>query len=311
MEFVLSGPEPWRAQGYAKIKILFFSLKIKFNISWGGEQKAVPVFIKPDELLEKLKIQLQESGNWSGKLPERYGRAESLRSIEEAEKQDQIIMHPSGYLELRQNLIPLNKTIEKLGNSHIENKTSYQISDYTFGKGEPVDSKKQKPLLDHFSRGQFEDLPDDEKLSTPDFDLMSAGIEVAPDQVYDIPPDIQFTANDFEDILLEETGSVSLENPFNWQGEREMNLSGGRKPIDVTRPEELFGVMEELPDQKEKAYKILSKEALEAPGQLKEQYFTSYSGAKDYLQSNWPKEEQAVWQILQAEIEESEEVMVG
>lgn len=218
-------------------------------------------------------------------------------------------MHPSGYLELRQNLIPLNKTIEKLGNSYVETKTSYQISDYTFGQGEPIDSKTQSPLLDYFSRGQFEDLADDEKLSTPDFDLMSAGIQVAPEQVYDISQDIQFTANDFEDFILEETGTSKSASSSNWQGERVMNLSGGRKPIDVTRPAELFGVLEELPEQREKAFKILSKEDLESPAQLKEKYFYSYSSAKDYLQSHWPKKQQEVWQILQAETEESNEVV--
>lgn len=311
MEFTLSGPEPWRAQGYAKIKVLFFSLKVKFNISWGGEQKAVPVFITPDVLLEKLKNQLEQAGNWSGRLPDRYTKAESLRSLEETEKLDQIFMHPSGYLELRQNLIPLNKSIEKLGNSYVEAKTSYQISGYAFGKGETIDPKGQTPLQDYFSRGQFEDLPDKEKLSTPDFELMSAGIQVAPEQVYDISPNIQFTANNFEDIILEESGFTKPEKSVNWQEDRVMNISGNRKAIDVTRPEELFGVLEELPEQKEKAFKILSKEALESPLRLQEQYFNSYSAAKDYLQTHWPKEEQEIWQILQAEPEESEEVLIG
>jgi len=309
MQFMLSGPEPWRAQGYVKISLFFFSLKVKFNVSWGDEQKAVPVFIKPDALLEKLKIQLQESSNWSAKLPDRYSKAESMRSLEETEKQDQIIMHPSGYLELRQNFIPLNKTIEKLGNSYVEAKTSYQISDYTFGQGEPIDSKTQSPLLDYFSRGQFEDLADDEKLSTPDFDLMSAGIQVAPEQVFDISQDMQFTANDFEDFIIEESGTSKSASSSNWQGERVMNLSGNRKHIDVALPAELYGVLEELPQQREKAYKILSKEDLESPAQLKEKYFYSYSSAKDYLQSRWPKEQQEVWQILEAETEESNEVV--
>ena len=78
LEFVLSGPEPWRAQGYAKIKVLFFSLKIKFNVSWGDEQKVVPAVIKTDDLLEKLKVQLQQSGNWSAILPDRIQQAESI-----------------------------------------------------------------------------------------------------------------------------------------------------------------------------------------------------------------------------------------
>jgi hypothetical protein len=309
MEFTLSGPEPWRAQGYAKIKVLFFSLKVKFNISWGDEQKAVPVFIKPDALLEKLKFQLQQSGSWSSKLPDRYTKAESMRSLEEAEKQDQLFMHPSGYLELRQNLIPLNKTIEKFGNSYVESKTSYQISDYSFGQGATIDPKTQSPLLDYFSRGQFENLADDEKLSTPDFDLMSAGIQVSPDQAYDISTDMQFTPNDFEDFILGATETIKSESTANWQGERVLNLSGARKPIDVTRPAELFGVLEALPEQKEKAYKILSKENLGSPEQLKERYFYSYSSAKDYLREHWPAEQQAAWQILQAETQESDEVV--
>jgi hypothetical protein len=310
MEFKLSGPEPWRAQGYAKISVLFFSLKVKFNITWGEKQKVVPVFVHPDVLLEKLQLQLQQSGNWSAKLPAGYTGAETLRRLEETEKQEQILIHPSGYLELRQNLVPLNKTIEKLGNSFMEAQTSYQIVDYTFGAGQPINPKTQKPILDYFSRGQFENLPDSEKLSTPDFDLMSAGIEVAPDQVFDFSPDIRFTANDFEDIILGETGSSKTKSTNTWQGERTMNLRGSKKTIDTARPEELFGVVEDVPVQKEKAYKILSKEELESPEQLKEQYFYSYSGAKDYLKKNWPEDQQRKWQILQAEVEENEEVVI-
>jgi hypothetical protein len=310
LEFMLSGPEPWRARGYAKIKILFFKLKIKFNISWGDEQKAVPVFINPDVLLEKLKIDLQQPGNWSAKLSAGYNGAESLRSIEESEKQDLVLIHPSGYLELRQNLIPLNKIIEKFGNSKLEAGTSYHISDYTFGQGEPVDARTQKPFLDYFSRGQFEELPDKEKLSTPDFDLMTAGFEVTPDEAYDISQDIQFTDNDFEDIILGKTGTSRQKNSFSWQEERIMNLGGGRKPVNVARPEEQFGVMEEVPVQKERSYKILSKESLDPPAGIKGKYFNSYSGAKDFLKTNWAKEQQRAWQVLQVEPEELEEVLI-
>lgn len=311
MEFTLSGPEPWRAQGYAKIKVLFFSLKVKFNISWGGEQKAVPVFITPGALLEKLKNQLEQISNWSAKLPEGYSKAESLRSLEEPEKLDQIFMHPIGYLELRQSLIPLHKFIEKLGNSFVKVRTSYQISGYSFGKGETIETKGKTPLQDYFSRGQYEDMPDKEKLSTPDFELMSAGIQVAPDQVYDISPNIHYTDNDFEDIIIEEGGITKQKTSDNWQKDRAKNIGGRRKGIDVNRPEELFMVYEELPDQKGKAYKILSKEGLESPVILQEHYFNSYSGAKDYLQAHWPKEEQEVWQVMQAEPDETEEVLIG
>ncbi len=311
MEFMLSGPGPWRAQGFAKIEVLFFSLKIKFNISWGEKQKVAPVVIKPDVLLESLKVQLKQSGNWSVKLPTGYSGAESLRSPDETEQQNQVIIHPSGSLEFRQSLIPLDKTIEKLGNSYMEAGTSYRILNYAFGTGESIEPQNKQTLHDYFSRGQFEDLPDSEKLSTPDFDLMSAGIEIAPEQAFDISTDMQFTGNNFEDIILEDTGSSKTKSSGNWQEERMFNLMGIKKPIDVTRPEELFGVVEDVPLQKEKTYKILSKEALESPEQLKAQYFNSYSGAKDFLKAQWPGDEQKKWQIIETEVEENEEILVG
>ena len=312
LEFLLSGTEPWRAQGYAKIKVLFFSLKVKFNISWGEDQKVAPAFIKPDEILEKLKSQLEQSGNWSAKIPDGFNGAVSFRSLEESEKQDQVFIHPASFLELRQNLIPLNTTIGKMGNKTVEEKTSFRISDYTFGNGQSVEAKNQPLLQDYFSRGHFEDLTDDEKLSTPDFDLMTAGIKLVPGELFDIPADeIQSVSNDFEDIILGETESITTKGADNWQGERMINFGGIKKRIDVTRPEELFGVVDQVPGPKGKAYKILSKEALDIPAQLKEQYFNSYSGAKDYLLTHWSKEEQRDWQVLPSEIEESDKVLMG
>jgi hypothetical protein len=309
MEFLLSGPAPWRAKGYAKIKVLFFSLKLKFNYSWGSEQKLAPTFIQPDLLLEKLKIQLQQSDSWSAKLPERINMAESMRSLDESEKQEQIFIHPSGQLELRQSLIPLNQTIEKVGNSFVEQKTSYQISNFSFGEGAPVDANKINPVLEYFSRGQFVELADNEKLSTPDFDLMSAGIELSPGQTYDIPAEFQFTPSDFEEVILEEEGILRENSEFNWQEIRGMNLEGTRKAIDVSQPLELFGMLEELPEQPGKAFKILSKESLESPEQLKEGYFYSYSSAREYLQTHWQGEQQDDLQILSTEIEASEKIV--
>ncbi|MBK6282306.1 MAG: hypothetical protein IPF54_06235 [Draconibacterium sp.] len=99
-------------------------------------------------------------------------------------------------------------------------------------------------------------------MSTPDFDLMTAGIKVAPGELFDIPAnDIQSTPNDFEDIILEEKESIKTQNTDNWQGERMINFSGIKKRIDFARPEELFGV-DQVPGPKRKVYKILSKEAL-------------------------------------------------
>jgi len=271
------------------------------------------MFIQPAELMDKLEIQLQESGNWSMKM--RAGSSESvvMRILEEVEKQDQVFMSPSGYLELRQNLIPLNKTIEKLGNSYLTTGTRYEITNFAFGTGEPMTPNSRRMVQDYFSRGHFEELADSEKLSTPDFELMTAGVEIVPAEVLDIPAgveDMHWVANDFEDIIIEESGITRQKATSLWQGEGLMRMSGGRKLKDVKRAKVRYGVVEEMPDPPGKAYKILSKDALESPETLKAQYFSSYSGAKEFLYVHWPEEQQGAWQILQTEAEEKEEVMI-
>lgn len=311
--FLLSGPKPWRAKGYAKIKILFFSLKVRFDYSWGGKQKAAKTSISASNLLGKLERQMLESGNWAGKLPARAEQAESLRSLEESEKQDRVIMHPSGFLEVRQTLLPLNRSIEKMGNTYIENSPAYQITDYEIGakSSAQIESGKRKHLLEYFSRGQVEDLKDNEKLSTADFDLMPAGVRLAADEAFDFSTEMTFTENEFEDIILEEAEIIrTSENAANWQEQRSLNLSGRRKNIRSSQADEMFGLVEELPEYDEKGYKIVSRDYIEAPEKLKNRYFWSYSAAKDYLHTHWPEEAWENWQITEEEIKADEEALI-
>jgi hypothetical protein len=41
LEFNLSGPTPWNANGTASFKILFFTIKVRFNVTWGEEQHVI------------------------------------------------------------------------------------------------------------------------------------------------------------------------------------------------------------------------------------------------------------------------------
>ncbi len=309
LNFLLSGPRPWKAQGYFKVKILWISYKFKFNESWGGRQEPSPLLIESDEVLDRLANELQLHSNWSTRLPAHFSRSESLKSLEEVENEVGVFMHPSGYLELRQKFIPLDKDIQKLGNSYLTTKTKYQIVSYSFGSGDAIDAKTNRLLREYFSRGQFEDLNDQQKLSTPDFDLMPAGIELFPEEAYDISNQIEESSiSKFEDIILEEGESISPQDEFlNWQQESIMNIAlrhKTREHIDLLDP---FGVVEELPYLEEKTFKILSKDGLTPPETLDSKYFMSYSEANDFLKNNWPEQEQYSWQILEKNALENEE----
>ena len=170
--FLLSGPKPWHAKGYAKLKILFFTLKVKFNHTWGGEQEALQVRVAPMEVFGQLQQELDEPRNWTAKLPAGFSNAESLRSLDESETAGLLMAHPSGFLEVRQTAIPLEKTIEKIGTTDVSDNPSFRINGYEIGEGAQkitVSGQDQIALHEYFSRGQYEELNDAEKIFYPGF----------------------------------------------------------------------------------------------------------------------------------------------
>jgi len=300
--FELSGPKPWRAKGYAKIDLWLFSLKVRFNYEWGGKQIVQRRTIETLDLLERLQKQLSEKNNWSAKLASGFSNAAALRKLEETEQNNQILVHPSGFLELRQNLLPLNRTIDKLGSEYV-NKAGYSIVDYQIGE-ESVVKIDQADIKEYFSRGQFEELPDDKKLSTPDFELMSAGVAVESSDAYDFSTEFQFTDNGFDNIILmleEEDGEKVVgrstsDSAYNWQQNRQMNLLMDQHQRNLSQSASTFGLLDDLPEYGGKKYQITHKDNLDYPPNLEYPYFDTYSAAAEYLQQNLKAKK---WQIME------------
>lgn len=166
LQFRLSGPGPWNAVGTAEFKFLCFTISGDFNHTWGSRSlDGPPSTIDRSGLLSDLQQSLSEISNWSAKKPEHVNAAEAFRIIED--DPGQLLLHPSGYLEVRQQVIPLNKIITKYGDRIVEGTPKFSI----FIDG----AQKGTVLKEYFSRGQFEYLTDEEKISTPDFELMDAG----------------------------------------------------------------------------------------------------------------------------------------
>ncbi len=198
--FLLSGPKPWRVKGRAKVKIAFIKFKIKFNISWGGKQKALPQNIGADVLLSQLREELELASNWAAKLPPRFNSAELLRSIEE--DPSTVVVHPSGYLEVRQNAVPLNRRIEKYGNAFVKGRPTYGV-ELRLGN---QNLNRNNPLKEYFARGQYEDLTDAEKISARDFELYDAGYSFASVADVDFGDDAPISTDAaYEDIIIDET----------------------------------------------------------------------------------------------------------
>lgn len=177
LDLTLSGPTPWHAQGVATFEIFWCDYSVDFNASWGSSQ---PVSLEAINPTEQLLAALREPGNWSGALPDNADLCVSVRAMEkiteggQEQKPLEIIVHPVGRLEIRQRLLPLDTTLDKFGNAPITG-TNYfsitKISDNT-----PVDLALET-AFDYFARGQFENMSNAEKLSTPSFQNLPAGVK--------------------------------------------------------------------------------------------------------------------------------------
>jgi hypothetical protein len=175
----LSGPTPWHARGKAKIEVLFIDATVRFSCTWGRSSAAVLEAVDP---LEKFKDALSLRENWGGHLPA-GGRTETLRLPQET--QAVAILHPAERFEVRQNVVPLGIALSKYGNAPIKGHTQFEITEVGFittENGEDVEHKLDIELVDgYFSRAQFEDLTDDQKLSFPSFEKMPCGVAVKTD----------------------------------------------------------------------------------------------------------------------------------
>ncbi len=171
---VLSGPRPWHIHGDASIQILFFSVSVSLDITW-GDPTAVVLPAKP--VLPDLIAALQDPRNWSAQLPDRTTQAVSFSAPKPDDKT--LRVHPIGKLAVRENVVPLDLQITKYGNATPSDGTYFSINSVAInGQAEPTSQ-----LTEYFGAAQFLTLSDADKMSRPSFEKFDAGKTIASDAI--------------------------------------------------------------------------------------------------------------------------------
>lgn len=254
LSFALSGPTPWNARGKARFHILFFDVNIKFNITWGSSH--CKALIAAENPWLKLQPALQASRNWGSGLPRGRKLVEALRGAEgENTELDIIRVHPAGRLEIKQNVVPLNTRLGMIGNAPVKEFNRFEITDIWINNN----SLGVDTVQEYFSRGQFEELNNQQKLSVPSYEKMPGGVVTSAPASVSRAGSTENTALNYESIIIyadrtserqPDAGELAWEEANSFVAvsnrQRALKRSGPRGRFMSVQPDPKVGANEEL-----------------------------------------------------------------
>jgi hypothetical protein len=189
----LTGPTPWRMQGWATFEILSFKASVRFDQSFGPAE--APPLPEPVDVLALLSAALVDMRNWSSELPADEHPLVTLRETAVARS---VLVHPLAVLTVRQRVVPLDFAITRFGTARPSGDRTFHVTVST-ASGPPLPTPVV--LNDAFARAQFVDMTDDEKLAAPAFDQMPSGLRFGNPTVVFAPTLVIETPIVFETVV--------------------------------------------------------------------------------------------------------------
>jgi hypothetical protein len=166
LDLTFTGPGPWHAVGTASFSILFFSVSLPIDHTWGD---SAPPLSPTGQPLELVRTALSRADAWGASLPAGVSPVVTLRPPAGAAA----TAHPLAEVTCRQTLVPLGLTITRVAGQPLGTPTMVDITGLTIGGTHPGDSA---PATEMFAAPQFLTLTDDQALSRPSFEPMRAGL---------------------------------------------------------------------------------------------------------------------------------------
>ena len=170
MSLTIEAPTPWHVHGSASISLLFFSIEVPVDITFGEARNTT---LPPVEVMPIVKGELEKRSNWKAQLPSGAHLLVSLRALEPSEAA--LVLHPLGTLQVSQRAIPLDLTLEKLGSQKPSDANRFELGVVSGGMS------KTRELQEQFAPAQFEESDDATKLSEPAYSSQDSGVELAPE----------------------------------------------------------------------------------------------------------------------------------
>jgi hypothetical protein len=164
----LSGPTPWHANGSATLEFLFFDIDIHISFTWGDDRDTT---LPPIKAMPILAGEFAKPSNWRAVLPAGANLLVSLRNLGETEQA--LVLHPVGTLQISQRAIPLDLTLDKIGNAKPDDANRFELTVASSGL------EKTRTLREPFAPAQFTDFDDAARISQPAFTPQDSGLELS------------------------------------------------------------------------------------------------------------------------------------
>jgi hypothetical protein len=186
---VLTGPNPFRADGEASLSLLFFDIMVPFHATF-GDLVALPD-LAPADPWPLLHDAIALVDNWT--------TAAVPTSVSLARTADAPLLPPTGAVSLRQRVVPLGRVLERFGQYDIAGPHRFDVTAVAFG-GSGV---TYTPVTDHFAPGDFENLSPSDQISRDSFEEMTAGVRVAAAATLPPPDSAKLAPVEYETKIID------------------------------------------------------------------------------------------------------------
>lgn len=208
----LEGTSPWHVEGEGSISVLFWDIDVPFSHTWGESADTV---LPEIAALPKIKAELEKRENWLALPPAGAQLSVSLRKIDTAQE---LVLHPLGTLQVSQRAVPLDLTIQKVGNQKVSD-----IQKATLTVGTATGLRQKSEVREPFATAQFRELDAAAKLSAPGYEKQVAG------SVISVTGTDTRTSHAVKRIVLHEL--ITIDNNFKEALKRFFNI--GRKWFEL------------------------------------------------------------------------------
>jgi hypothetical protein len=165
-DLLFTGPSPNHVHGYVSLSLLFFTLSLPIDHTWGDPTPPTATTAQPLTLVHDA---LSSASGWSATLPPGASPVVVLK----APSGTAVPAHPLSQIACEQRIVPLGLSMTHIGSQPLSAPTTVEVTKISL---DGAAASATEPVTDMFTAAQFLNLTDDEALSRPSFEPMQAGL---------------------------------------------------------------------------------------------------------------------------------------